>query len=272
MRTGLSIAVLCALVGAVYLPCSGDSVDVVDRSPVTQSTDRQAQKRASLAAHSPKTSAQGAAQEVGSTDRHLSTVATMELAQSAGPAQVDALLDQYWMVNDRSARLRLLYIFARTQGRFHHSGRDLLLQGEGFELLNEAVHGDLSADTGAALLALGALGNSQAVDVLASIGSDLEDPAAGDALFAMARFPSEAGVGALEGLALDGSNDAVSLRALEALVATVQLSSEADALTAEARNFLSTDGVNISQAIEEESEIAGVRHFARSLNQQLLSI
>jgi hypothetical protein len=196
----------------------------------------------------------------------------MELARSAGPEQVDALLDQYWMMNDASARLRILYIFARTQGRFDHTARDLLLRGKGFKLLNEAVHGDLDADTGAAILALGAMGDNRSVELLVSMGADIEDPAAGDALFALARFPSEAGMEALEGLALDPSNDAVSLKALEAMVAAVHLSSDSDSLMDEARGFLTTEGADISHEIEEQSEIAAVRHLARSLNQQLLSI
>jgi len=199
-------------------------------------------------------------------------MATMELARTAGPEQVDALLDQYWMMSDEGARLRILYIFARSRGRFDHAARDLLLHREGFELLNQAVQGDLDANTGAAFLALGALGDTRAVDVLTSIGADIEDPAAGDALFALARFPSEAGMVALEGLALDPTNDAVSLKALEAMVAAVHLSSDSNSLIEDARSFLATEGANISNEIQQQSEIAGVRHLARSLSQQLLSI
>ena len=88
----------------------------------------------------------------------------------------------------------------------------------------------------------------------------------------MARFPSEANLTALEALVVHDESDANRLQALRALLASLALSEEPGASTANILAFLRTDGATIASHIEQDAGIASLRHEARLLQYEIANL
>jgi hypothetical protein len=200
--------------------------------------------------------------------------AAMELANTLGQDEVDGLLARFHRTSARRSKLLCLYVLARSRSRYPHAERDALLDGAGFDLLEEGVQGP-RAESGVAVLTLGAYADERSSGLLVRLGQDLRDPArAADALTTLARFHSPAGVKALTDLASSQRADHARLKALETLLAAIRMSSDPSphSPAGDAQRFLHSHGAVIARQIEGRTQLASVRRDARALQQQIASL